>query len=274
MPNEGPVRVLVIGAHPDDDDIKAGGTAALYAAAGHVVHFVSVTNGDAGHHQLSREELARRRHQEAERAGQAIGITYEVWDQHDGELVPSLEMRRQMIRLIRRFRPDLVITHRPWDYHPDHRYTAQLVQDAAYMVTVPAVEPEVPHLPVNPVILYMRDHFRKPVPFQPDIVVDVEPVLDLKIEMLHAHASQFYEWLPYNGGYLHEVPHGEAERKAWLRQRMARRMAMDEAGRVRAEALYGPERAARLRYVEMFEICEYGSQPSPQDWRRLFPFLP
>src|SRR5262245_33752271 len=193
---EPPLRLLIIGAHPDDADYHAGGTAALYRAAGHVVKMVSLTNGDAGHQTLRGADLARRRREEARAAGAVIGAEYEVLDNHDGELLPTLENRRQVIRLIRGFRPDLVLTHRP--NHPDHRYTSQLVQDAAYMVTVPAVVPEAPHLPRDPVIAYLPDHFQKPYPFQPAVAVDVGGVLDQAVAMLDCHRSQFYEWLPYN----------------------------------------------------------------------------
>src|SRR5438067_449647 len=175
-----PLRLLIIGAHPDDADFFAGGTAALYRAAGHVVKMVSVTNGDAGHQTLRGAELARRRRAEAVAAGAVIGATYDVLDNHDGELIPTLENRGQVIRLIRTFRPDLVLTHRPNDYHPDHRYTSTLVQDAAYMVTVPAIVPDVPHLPRDPVIAYLPDVFQKPYPFRPSVAVDIGRALEKK----------------------------------------------------------------------------------------------
>src|SRR5689334_4200758 len=179
-----PLRLLIIGAHPDDADYAGGGTAALYRAAGHVVKMVSLTNGDAGHHVQPGPELVRRRRAEAEASGAVIGATYDVLDAHDGQLLPTLENRRQVIRLIRSFRPDLVLTHRPNDYHPDHRYTSQLVQDAAYLLTVPAIVPEVPHLPRDPVIAYLPDDFQKPYPFRPDVLVDVGGVLEQIVDML------------------------------------------------------------------------------------------
>src|SRR6266849_6641769 len=86
-----PLRLLIIGAHPDDADYHAGGTAALYRAAGHVVKMVSLTNGDAGHQTLRGPELARRRKAEAAAAGAVIGASYDVFDNHDGQLLPSLE---------------------------------------------------------------------------------------------------------------------------------------------------------------------------------------
>jgi LmbE family N-acetylglucosaminyl deacetylase len=268
------LRLLIVGAHPDDADYAAGGTAALYRSAGHVVHMVSLTNGDAGHHEMAGKELARRRTAEAAAAGAVIGAAYELFDNHDGQLLPTLENRRQVIRLIRSFRPDLVLTHRPNDYHPDHRYTSQLVQDAAYMVTVPAIVPEVPHLPRDPVIAYLPDDFKKPQPLQPAIAVDVGEVLDKIVEMLHCHTSQFYEWLPYNRGELHEVPAGDLERKKWLRAEVQERLSRRaESFRSLLAGGYGPERGGKVRYAEAFEACEYGAPLDEQARQRLFPFV-
>jgi len=268
------LRLLIIGAHPDDADYAAGGTAALYRAAGHVVHMVSLTNGDAGHHKYAGPELARRRRVEAAASGAVIGAAYEIFDIHDGQLLPTLENRWQVIRLIRSFRPDLVLTHRPNDYHPDHRYTSQLVQDAAYMVTVPAVVPEVPHLERDPVIAYLPDDFQKPYPLEPAVVVDVGGVLDKIVDMLHCHTSQFYEWLPCNRGIIAEVPAGESERKAWLKKPVQKRLS--RRADLYREVLrrdYGVERGDKVRCAEAFEACEYGAPLDDDTRRRLFPFV-
>ena len=269
------LRLLIVGAHPDDADYAAGGTAALYRSAGHTVHMVSLTNGDAGHHLKAGPELARRRKAEAAASGNVIGAVYEVLDNHDGELLPTLENRRNVIRLIRSFRPDLVLTHRPNDYHPDHRYTSQLVQDAAYMVTVPPVVPDVPHLKKNPVIAYLPDEFAKPYPFEPAITVGVDDVIDKIIGMLHCHTSQFYEWLPYNMGVAHEVPRTESERKEWL-GRLVKLRLRKQAERFRHGLIrnYGAEQGRRIQYAEAFEGCEYGAPFDEAARRRLFPFVP
>jgi LmbE family N-acetylglucosaminyl deacetylase len=270
---EHPLRLLIIGAHPDDPDYAAGGTAALYRAAGHVVKMVSLTNGEAGHHLIRGPELARRRRDEAEAAGGVIGAVYEVFDIPDGQLLPTLENRWRVIRLIRSFQPDLILTHRLNDYHPDHRYTSQLVQDAAYMVTVPAVTPDTPHLPRDPVIAYLPDDFQKPYPFQPSVVVDVGTVLEQLVAMLHCHQSQFYEWLPYNGGYAGDVPEEEAARREWLAGQVRGRL-RPRADRYRDLVVrtYGPERGARVALIEAFEGCEYGAPLDEAARRRLFPF--
>jgi LmbE family N-acetylglucosaminyl deacetylase len=269
------LRLLIIGAHPDDADYAAGGVAALYRSAGHDVLMVSMTNGDAGHHRQPGPTLAQRRLQEATAAAATIGATYQIFDNHDGELIPTLENRRQIIRLLRTYQPDLVLTHRPNDYHPDHRYTSQLVQDAAYMVTVPAVVPGVPHLPRDPVIAYLSDEFARPYPFQPSVAVDVGPVIDRIIDMLHCHASQFYEWLPYNRGVPHEVPTDEKARWHWLAEQIRARL-RHQADRFRPllEQTYGPERGAKIEYAEGFEGCEYGAPLDDQARQRLFPFVP
>ncbi len=268
------LRVLVFGAHPDDCDIKAGGVAARYAQQGHHVKFVSVTNGDAGHHELGGGPLARRRYAEAQAAADVIGIEYELLDIHDGELIPTLENRYQIIRAIRQFQPQLIMTHRPNDYHPDHRYTSTLVQDAAYMVTVPNICGLTPHLQKNPVIAYLSDNFIKPYPFTPDVAVSIDVVVEQKIEMLACHTSQFFEWLPYNSGTLSEVPPDEAARRAWLRQRLLNRFhAIAETYRAQLISLYGEKVGANIRYAEAFEGSEYGSPLTAENIPTLFPFF-
>jgi LmbE family N-acetylglucosaminyl deacetylase len=269
------LRILIIGAHPDDADIKAGGTAGQWCSRGHVVRLVSLTNGQAGHQTQYGAELAHRRRAEAQAAAAVIGATYEVLDHPDGELDDRLENRLQVIRLIRTFQPDLILTHRPTDYHPDHRFTGQLAQDASYLLTVPGVCPETPHLPRSPVILYFSDAFKKPCRFEPHLVVDIGAELDQLIEMLHCHQSQFYEWLPYNAGYLHQVPIGETERRRWLRERIARRIRpLADRYRDLLVRTYGSERGSSVEYIEAFELSEYGAPLDAEARARLSPFLP
>lgn len=268
------LRILVIGAHPDDADIRAGGTAALYRQAGHEVLFVSVTNGESGHQTLYGPRLAATRREEAQAAGRVIGVQYRVLAHRDGHLEPGLQIRLELIRLIREFRPDLVLTHRPCDYHPDHRYTSQLVCDAAYLLTVPAVAPDTPALRRDPVIMYLWDGFTKPNPFQPEVLVDIEPVLESVVDMLACHRSQVFDWLPYNRGELHLVPAEPGAQRAWLRDWYVKQMAVP-ADRYRNGLLaaYGGEHGRRVQYVEAFELCEYGSPFTTADRRRIFPFL-
>jgi LmbE family N-acetylglucosaminyl deacetylase len=272
---EQPLRILVLGAHPDDADLKAGGTSALWCSLGCTVRLVSMTNGQAGHQTEHGPGLARRRRAEAQAAGAVIGATYEVLDHPDGALDDRLDNRLALIRLIRTFRPDLILTHRTTDYHPDHRFTGLLVQDASYLLTVPAVCPDVPHLPRTPVILCFSDAFTKPCPFQPHVLVDIDAQFERVVDMLHCHASQFYEWLPFNAGHLDEVPPGEAERRAWLADRIGRRLRpLADRYRDLLVAAYGEERGKRIRHVEAFEVSEYGAPLDEAARARLFPFVP
>lgn len=266
------LNIIAFGAHPDDCDSRAGGVAAKYAALGHRVRFVSVTNGDAGHQTQGGGALAARRRAEAIEAGLRIGIEYVVLDNHDGELLPTLQVREQIIRQMREWDADLVLAPRPNDYHPDHRYTGILVQDAAYMVTVPNIAPDTPALRKNPVFMYFQDGFQKPAPFSPDIAVSIDDVIDKKLDMLDAHVSQMYEWLPWHAGTLDRVPADPVARKRWLGDQ--RTGDMTPAVRSALVKWYGPERAKGIQQAEAFEICEYGARPSEADLRRLFPFFP
>ena len=266
------LRILIIGAHPDDCEFTAAGTAALWAQRGDSVCFVSVSNGDAGHHEIGGGRLAQRRHQESLAAAAVIGIDYVILDNHDGAILPTLEMRSQLIDLIRAYKPDLILSPRPNDYHPDHRYTAQLIQDAAYMVTVPNVRASVANLMTNPVIAYVSDTFQKPLPFMPDVVIDIDSTIDAKIAMLDCHVSQVYEWLPWNGGYLHDVPTDATARRTWLRNRLEDRMQRDaQRYRTLLTKYYGA-RGHSVRYAEAFEGCEYGAPLDAAAITRLFPF--
>jgi len=265
------VRIIAFGAHPDDCDIRAAGTAALWAKMGDAVKFVSVTNGDAGHQTMRGTELAKRRLAEAKESARRLGIEYDVLDNHDGKLLPTLDVREEIIREIRNWKADVVLSPRPNDYHPDHRYTGVLVQDAAYMVVVPDLLPDTPALRKNPVFLYYEDRFQRPNPFSPDIAVDIDDVIDQKVSALDAHVSQFYEWLPWVDGKLAQVPKDHTERKAWLKRTWIPKISPP----VRASLVkwYGPQKGNAAKYYEAFEICEYGAQPDEARIRQLFPML-
>lgn len=269
---QGKINVIVFGAHPDDCDGKAGGTAIEFAKRGHNVLFVSITDGSAGHQEIGGAPLANIRKLEAQEAGKRFGIKYLVLDHPDGKLMPTLEIRDEIIRLIRQWNADIVIVHRPNDYHPDHRYTSTLVQDAAYMVIVPNIVPDTPPLKKNPVFLYMEDNFQKPQPFSPDIVIDITDSWDQKIYALAAHVSQMFEWLPWTSGTLDKVPAGEAERLEWLKKtRYPRELSKEKMASL--IKWYGAERAKKVKFAESFEICEYGRHPSEKEIRELFPMM-
>ena len=270
------LNIIAIGAHPDDCDSKFGGTAALFAKMGHNVKFLSLTSGDAGHQSQGGGALGNRRRAEAAEAGRRLGIAeYETLDNHDAELLPTLHVRHQVIRAIRNWNADIVLGLRTNDYHPDHRNAGHAVQDAAYMVIVPNVCPDTPPLEKNPVFLYMQDHFQKQYPFQPDIVVNIDEVIDQKISGLDGHESQMYEWGPWTQGRTQDmVPKEKEARRAWLAKRIKSRGGNISPERMAGlEKWYGKEAASKVQFTEAFEIAEYGKQPTDDEIRKMFPML-
>jgi LmbE family N-acetylglucosaminyl deacetylase len=276
FPDDGKLRIIAFGAHPDDCEIRVGGSGMLWSKQGHHVKFVSVTNGDIGHWQMAGGPLAQRRYSEVQAAANILGVTTDVLDIHDGELEPTLQNRRTITRLIRGWQADVVISHRPNDYHPDHRYTGVLVQDSAYMVAVPFFCPDTPPVRGNPVFLYSEDGFERPNPFRADIVVAIDEVIDQKVEALLVMESQFVEGGAL--GYLRPYDSSEeglAKRREQAREGFKRRAA-HTADRFRDKLveLYGPEQGKLVKYAEAFEVCEYGRRPSKEEIRKLFPFYP
>jgi LmbE family N-acetylglucosaminyl deacetylase len=267
-----PLRLLILGAHPDDAEYHAGGLAALYRRAGHEVKMVSLTDGSAGHHETPRAALAAIRREEAASAGRVIGARYDVWEFPDGELLPTLDVRRRIIREIRNFAPDLLLTHRVYDYHPDHRAVGQAVQDACFLVRVPHVVPDTPPLPRDPVVAYLPDLFTRPCPMTPDVALDISDRMETIAAMLACHASQVFEWLPYLDGVGHEVPKDEGGRRAWVRAWYCRSI-RPRADRFRQAlvAAYGEARASAIQYAEAYEISQYAAPADQAALLRLFP---
>ena len=269
------LRIIAFGAHPDDCELQIGGVAALWAARGHAVKMVSVTNGDIGHWREAGGPLAARRKAEADQVARMLGSTVEVLDNHDGELEPTLENRRKIIRLIRQWNADLVLSPRPNDYHPDHRYTGILVQDAAYMVTVPFICPDVAPLKQNPVFMYYTDRFMRPNPSAPDIAISIDTVIDKKLDALAVMESQFLE----GGANGHEalIPKNAEERKKRVAEvrtaHASRNISTADRFRNVLKEWYGDGPGAQVRYAEAFEICEYGRRPDKAELKRLFPFF-
>jgi LmbE family N-acetylglucosaminyl deacetylase len=274
-PDDGKLRIICFGAHPDDCEIQASGVGALWAAKGHHVLFVSVSNGDIGHWREAGGPLAVRRKKEVDAAHQLIGVHGEILDIHDGEVMPTLENRRMITRLIREWKADIVMGPRPNDYHPDHRYTGVLVQDAAYMVTVPFFCPDVPHLKKNPVFLYYPDRFKKPNPFEPDVVVSIDSVIEKKLDGLGLMVSQFAEG-GANGSasLMPDDPEKQKARHATVRENFSRRsQGIANSYRAKLGEWYSAEQAAKVKHAEAFEVCEYGTQPNKTELKRLFPFF-
>ncbi len=265
-------RIMVIGAHPDDADLLTAGVAIKLVENGHRVKYVSVSNGNAGHHKRSAVELAFIRQHEAERSAAAIGAEYECLGVDDGHIWVNEETMRKVIKVIREFNPDLLITHRPYDYHRDHRYTGQLIMDASYMLIVPLYFPEFPPQTRDmPIICYAYDNFEKPYRFQPDVFVNVSDLIEAKTKAITNHESQLYEWLPWTNK-MDDV--FEEERDDDMRVKMAEMLITYHFGSITEYYLdlltkaYPEQKSVSF---EAFEICEYGRQPKRKELKELFP---
>ena len=273
-PEDGKLRIIIFGAHPDDAEYRGAGVAMKWAKQGHHVKLVSATNGDIGHWQSAGGPLAIRRLKEVQEVGRQLGVTTEVLDIHDGEIMPTLENRRTFTKLIRQWNADLVIANRPNDYHPDHRYTSILVQDSAYMVTVPFFGPDAAPLKKNPVFMYASDRFQRPNPFRADIAISIDDVMEPTLDALLVMESQIHEG-GANGyaGLFPDDAAGKRKRRDEVRRDLAARYAAS-AGNYRAALVkhYGQDRGGKVKYAQAFEVCEYGRQPSQDDLKKLFPF--
>ncbi len=281
------MKILMIGAHQDDNEFRCGGLAHKYVKMGYDVRFLSLCNGSRGHHVLTPEQTVKTRAAESAKVAELLGITYHVWDIDDCSIVADLETRRRLIRYIREYQPDLIISHRPNDYHADHRAVGQLVQDASYLLIVPHECPDVPAIKKMPLIIYNEDKFKNP-DFSGDIVIDIDDEIDTKLKIADINVSQVYEWLPYIHG--EEVPTGAAERFEWLKGLNITADTTDEevmsaergyavrfaktAARFRKELIkrYGEERGSKVRYAEAYEVCEYGGKLTEELKEKLFNF--
>ena len=266
------LRIIAFGAHPDDCELCVGGTTAKWVAAGHQVKFVSMTNGNVGHFTRSGAELAAIRKAEVEHCAQILGITTEVLDINDGELEPSLANRKQVIRLIRDWRADIVLCHRTNDYHPDHRYTGQLVQDSAVLLVARFYMPEVPALERNPVFLYYADEFQKPAPFEASIVVAIDDVIDVRRALIDALPSQFADPDSWMGAKMPGLPADPEGRRRHIREwLLGRERRIAERFRPQLVDRYGPTVGESIEFAEAFEHSEYGARISKDKLERLFP---
>src|SRR5262245_23747706 len=266
-----PLRIIAFGADPADAELKTCRMGALWASRGYNVKFVSMTNGDVGHFETAGGPLAKRRKAEVAECARIFGIETEVLDIHDGELMPSLENRKTVARLIREWQADLVLSHRPNDYHPDHRYTGLLADDAAILVMAPFFTPDTPPTARNPVFLHYSDDFQRPYPFKADVIVSIDETAEKKWSCVTAMPSQFGDKDSWQGRTRPDVPAGDRERLAYLlglvKQRTA---AVADRYRDRLIATYGDARGKAVKYAEAFELCEYGRQPAADELRKMF----
>jgi len=267
-----PLNIIVFGAHPDDAELQAAGVAAMWAAQGHRVKFVSATNGDIGHFSQAGGPLAQRRYKEVQECARILGITTDVLDIHDGELVPDLETRRTFARKIRDWQADVVIGHRPYDYHPDHRNVGVLLNDTAIVVQAPFFVPDTPATPRNPVYLNSADGFDVPKTFTPNVVVDIDAVAEKKFACIAAMPSQFGDADSWQGRTLPNMPKDEAGRRAYILKTVQGWLAgAAEAYRPQLIARYGQERGSKVKYAEAFQLNQYGRQPRAEELDAMLP---
>ncbi len=263
------LRVLVVAAHPDEPDEYAGGIAARLALAGHGVKFLSLTNGDAGHWSTPRKALARRRAAEAFAAARELGVQeYEMLDEHDGELVPSIALRREVVARIRRWQADLVVTfHDECPGHLDNRAAGRLVREAVSVVGLANVVPRVPALATPPVCLLMPDHDAL-AHHRHDVVVDVSSTIEAKLRACLAHASQFLEFAPWQRGLLDQVPPASdpAGQRAFVLEHWAPYLyTQPEMSAAVAAAGLDPVG----EYAESFQLADYGRATTAAEVRAL-----
>ena len=266
------LRIIAFGAHPDDAELKFAGTAALFAAQGAKVKLVALTNGDVGHFSQAGGPLAQRRKAEVEACHAKLDVATEVLDIHDGELMPDLETRKKVANLIRDWQADIVLSHRPWDYHPDHRAVGKLAEDAAVVVAAPYFAPYTPPTKGNPIFLFYSDPFKHPYPFDPILAVGIDDVAQKKWDCISALPSQFGDADSWQARYGRNVPADEAGRKAYLLDIVKQRNA-DVANQYRdlLVKLYGDQKGKAIKYAEAFELNQYGSAATADELKKMFP---
>ena len=185
------MNILAIGAHPDDIEILCAGTLARYAEVRHTVTMAVFTDGSMGDAHLPPAELARIRHKEARAAAAVIGARL-LWPGITDEHVFANEaQRRVMIDLLRDADPDVILTHSPNDYHPDHRHVSQLVFDSYFQKGLPHILKQTrPACRFGQTQLYYMDNIGG-LDFRPTEYVDITATMATKRKMLACHQSQF-----------------------------------------------------------------------------------
>lgn len=196
------MNVLFVGAHPDDIECWAGGTAARYAAEGHKLFFCVATNGNVGSSTQTQDQIAAVRHEEALR-GAAVAGAQLIWLGLDDEfLLDTRETRLKFIEAFRIARPDVVFCHWIEDYNPDHSTSGRIVDDCISMAKIPLIKTEHPPVDKIPPVYFMDTPAG--VNFVPEAYVDISATFAKKVEMVRQHTSQGL-WMKDLFGYSLEV---------------------------------------------------------------------
>ncbi len=262
------LKVLIVGAHPDDCELCFGGFAALYAEAGHDVLMISMTDGWTGHFSMKPARLAPRRRREARNAAAVLGVRSKVLPFHSTELCPDIPTRKRFLAEVRRFAPDLLLIHKLEDYHPDHRASVQLAYDISYLVGVPWASETKP-MKQPPVIMHSARECTTTGAPERIIGLPIDRVWDKKLRAMHEHTSQFYEWLAWERGDIENVPKTRSGRLKYLE---AWRGPHYEAVARWCRSKVKSRKYKPFRYAEAAYAAKAGLPLTPERIERLFPF--
>ncbi len=193
------MNILAIGAHPDDIEINCAGTLAKYAAQGHKIFIATATNGNIGSATLPKDEIGAIRKKEAAKSASIIGAEYICLDYDDELFYEDVSVRMKFINLVRHCKADVILTHNPQDYNPDHMLTSKIINDIQVMIPIAKLETEEPPYPTLPVIYYFEP--AKGMGFIPTDYVDITDYFETKKKMFLCHESQ-QAWMADNyAGY-------------------------------------------------------------------------
>jgi LmbE family N-acetylglucosaminyl deacetylase len=260
------LSVVIVGAHPDDCEIFAGGLTVLLRQSGHKVTYIVMTNGNAGHYKMTKDVLQAVRFAETRKVAACLDIDYEIMNIDDGCVEPSLRNRQMLIRLLRKYQPDIIITHPSDDYHPDHRYTSQLVTDTAYVLNVPLYVPDVAAMKKPVVYCHMCS---KPQPGTVTVLVPTDKVMAQKILAVHQNTSQIYEWLPWTENVdPNIIPEDEQGRIKYLKNRWLPEW---EKAAINFRNQLEHYNAGNERFVEAFSASRYGFPLTQANASNYFP---
>lgn len=266
--------VLFIGSKPGEIEWNAAGFAALCREGNATVHFVSVTDGSKSHYERKYiqdpDALARKRYHEAKTSSEKIDAVYELMGLPEGEVFVNLANTEEMIRFIRNTGiesrgPDLVVTSRLGFGDRDQRYCSQLVHDAFSMLRIASMCADTPYLERLPILAYWRDDYVQGGSFRPDVRIDVTPVIDSKCEMIASYESVVFEWMPWINDMLETIPEDEEGRVAFVR-----RLLEKEQERRSGESDLNADNAEPRRFLEWYQISEYGARAEADDLVKIY----
>lgn len=215
---EKPVHLCVIGAHIGDAEIMAGGVVCKYVESGHKATLVHLTPGEKGNPRLSPAQYRKQKVSEARKFASAVGAEVIVLNYKDGELPDNEEVRLRVCDIIRKIKPDIVITHWKGSFHKDHRTCHNVVMDGVFYAALPGIKRALPAHSIK--LLYYAENWEDPYDYQPDIWIDISSVYNkwleaLKVEALFRGEISSFDYMRYYQGLVNlrgaEVGFAQAE---------------------------------------------------------------